>query len=151
MTDNSHKGVMVCVTGQRSCERLIMHGAERSKPGEDGEHLPIHVVHCAQTGHNFMNTPYEADAIEYLFTCAQVVGAELSILRADDVVDALVDYAVSNNVGVIVMGASPDTSSYRADISEKETESENTRKRHMGNIAMRLQRRLPDVEFDVIG
>lgn len=54
-----------------------------------------------------MNTTFEADAIEYLFTCALLVNAELTILRADSVMDALVDFAVEHNVSVIVLGASP--------------------------------------------
>ena len=122
------KGVMVCVTNQRSCERLIMHGAERSL--EDGL-KPLYIVHCVQTGQNFMNTPYEADAIEYLFTCAQVVDAELTILRADNVEDALAEFAQSNNVGVMVMGAPGENGMYG------------------GKFAIRMQERLPDVEIDV--
>ena len=97
----SSGGVMVCVTGQRSCERLINHGAKRKKDDQK-----LFIVHCVQTGHNFMNTTFEADAIEYLFTCALLVNAELTILRADSVMDALVDFAVEHNVSVIVLGAS---------------------------------------------
>ena len=82
----SSGGVMVCVTGQRSCERLINHGAKRKKDDQK-----LFIVHCVQTGHNFMNTTFEADAIEYLFTCALLVNAELTILRADSVMDALVE------------------------------------------------------------
>ena len=59
----SSGGVMVCVTGQRSCERLINHGAKRKKDDQK-----LFIVHCVQTGHNFMNTTFEADAIEYLNT-----------------------------------------------------------------------------------
>lgn len=90
---SSSGGVMVCVTGQRSCERLINHGAKRKKDDQK-----LFIVHCVQTGHNFMNTTFEADAIEYLFTCALLVNAELTILRADSVMDALVDFAVEHNV-----------------------------------------------------
>jgi K+-sensing histidine kinase KdpD len=86
-----------------------------------------------ETGHNFLGSPYEADAIEYLFTAAQVAGAELNLLRADDVDDALVDYAKENGVTLIVMGAASES------------------KRNTGDdITVRLQRRLPDVEFDVV-
>jgi len=45
----SSGGVMVCVTGQRSCERLINHGAKRKKDDQK-----LFIVHCVQTGHNFM-------------------------------------------------------------------------------------------------
>lgn len=118
-------GVMVCVTGQRSCERLIERGADRVNKEQK-----LFIVHCVQTGHNFMNSPYEADAIEYLFTAARLVGAELTILREDDVINALVKFANDNNVKLIILGASPDSG----------TES----------FVNRFAMRLPEVEFDVV-
>ncbi len=119
--------MMVCVTNQRSCEKLIARGMELIQDG-----VQMHVVHCVHTGRNFMGTPYEADAIEYLFTAAQLAGAELTLLRADDVDDALVEYAKEHNVRTIVMGASP-------------VQSKNT-----DNIIVRLQRRLPAVRFEIV-
>ncbi|HWR18985.1 MAG TPA: universal stress protein UspA [Clostridia bacterium] len=128
MNEKVNSCIMVCVTGQKSCDRLINRGIERSL-----NTIPIHVVHCVETGRNFLGSPYEADAIEYLFTAAQVAGAELNLLRADDVDDALVGYAKDNGVTLIVMGAASE------------------RKRNTGDdITMRLQRRLPDVEFDIV-
>ena len=73
---NGRKGVMVCVTGQRSCERLIVHGVKRSEPDENGVRPPLFIVHCVLNGQKFMNSIDEADAIDYLFTCAQYAGAE---------------------------------------------------------------------------
>ena len=77
-----------------------------------------------------MNTPYEADAIEYLFTAAQLAGAELSLVRADNVDDALVNYA--ENHGIQLIGAGAASGANREPIN------------------LRLQRRLPGVEFDVV-
>ena len=132
MEIKENTGIMVCVTGQRSCERLIMHGAQRSETcAAEEARPPLYVVHCVQTGQNIMNTPYEADAMEYLFTCAQVVGAELTVLRADSVEDALVDFAHENGIGVIIMGSPADGSP-------------------MGRLAARLGERLPEIEFDIL-
>ena len=103
--DNAaNKVIMVCVTGQRSCDQLIARGLERAGQGSS-----VHVVHCVETGRNFLNTPFESDAIEYLFTAAQIAGAELSLIRSE--------------------AGRP---------SGKEP------------LVMRLQRRLPEVEFDVV-
>lgn len=124
--EKQKKSIMVCVTNQKSCERLISHGKDRQ-----AENSELYIVHCVHTGQNFMNSVFESDAVEYLFTAAQIAGAQLSLLRADNVDDALVDFASQNNVDIIIMGASP-------------SGSEN-------NIVMRLQRRLPSVEFDVVG
>ena len=118
--------IMVCVTGPRTCDKLIARGMERSADAE------IHVVHCVETGRNFMNTPYEADAIEYLFTAAQLAGAELSLVRADNVDDALVNYAENHGIQLIILGAGAAGGANREPIN------------------LRLQRRLPGVEFDVV-
>ena len=124
-------GIMVCVTGQRSCERLILHGVKRSQPGEDGSKPPLYIVHCVPNGRRVMNSIDEADAIEYLFTCAQYAGAELTILRTDNVQQTLADFAHEHNVGVIILGAPGEQGE------------------HNGKFARSLQEYLPEIEFDV--
>lgn len=125
------KGIMVCVTGQRSCERLIMHGVKRSQPDENGVRPPLFIVHCVQSGQKIMNSRDEADAIDYLFTCAQYAGAELTVLRADSVEEALAGFAHEHDVGVIILGAPGEKGE------------------HNGKFARSLQEWLPDIEFDV--
>ena len=117
--------IMVCVTGQKSCDRLIQRAIayDRHSPST------IHVVHCVQTGRKFMNSIDESDAIEYLFTAAQVAGADMTMLREDKVEDAVVNYAKNNSINLIIMGASPDSGD---------------------SVVARLQHRLPDIEFDIV-
>lgn len=117
--------LMVCVTGQRSCERLIQRGVELR-----GEDQPFYIVHCVQTGHTFMNFVSDPDAIEFLFTCASLVDAELAILREDDVIAALVQFAEAHSVSTIVLGASPT--------------------RDGNSFSERLSSRLPNVEFVIV-
>ena len=119
------RDIMVCVTGQRACDRLISRGFARRDEGSK-----LHVVHCVQTGRHFLNSEDESDAIEYLFTAAQLAGGDLTMLRTDDVEDALVDYANENGVELIIMGAPHESGD---------------------TIVARLQRRLPEIEFDVVG
>ena len=123
----TNKGIeiMVCVTTQKSCDKLIAKGVERAA-GQGA-------LHCVQTGHNFMGTPFEGDAIEYLFTAAQLAGAELDLLRAKDVENALVEYAVSHGIHAMVLGAGSSGSQPK------------------DSLIARLQRRLPEVEFVVVG
>ncbi len=118
--------IMGCVRGPGTCDQLSARGWECRGEAE------IHVVHCVETGRNFMGTPFEGDAVEYLFTAAQLAGAELILLRADNVDDALVEYAEKNGIDMIIMGSSPVKLDHET-------------------IVTRLQRRLPNVEFDIIG
>ncbi|MDO4568024.1 MAG: universal stress protein [Clostridia bacterium] len=117
--------IMVCVTGQKSCERLIQRAIVRSRVAPS----TVHVVHCIQTGKRVMNSIDEPDAIEYLFTAAQVAGADMTVLREDRVEDALVGYAKNNGITLIILGASPESGE---------------------SFVSRLQHRLPDIEFDVV-
>lgn len=119
--------IMVCVTNQNSCDRLIARGVERGNNGE----AELHVVHCVHTSRNFMGTPFEGDAIEYLFTAAQLAGAELTLLRAPDVEDALVEYAQKHGISLMILGVSGPGGGE--------------------SIVTRLQKRLTDVEFDILG
>ena len=124
-------GIMVCVTGQRSCERLILHGLKRSTAEEGEERPPLYIVHCVPSGRRVMNSIDEADAIDYLFTCAQYAGAELTILRTDTVQQTLADFAHEHNVGVIILGAPGEQGE------------------HNGKFARSLQEFLPEIEFDI--
>ena len=123
---NTQRNIMVCVTRQKTCDRLISRG-EELRGGEESTHL--YVVHGVPKGHNFLGNPYEGEAMEYLFTAAQLVKAELALLRADDVETALYEFAQSHDIKVIVMGAAASSGE---------------------SIVTRLQRRLPDVAFDII-
>ena len=128
MNENK-KGIMVCVTGQRSCERLILHGVKRAE--ESGERRPLYIVHSVMNGQRFMNSKDEADAIDYLFTCAQYAGAELTILRSDSVEQSLADFAHEHDVGLVVLGAPGEKGE------------------HNGKFGRNLAELLPEIEFDV--
>lgn len=108
--------LMVCVTNQRSCERLIRRGYELRT-----EQQRFYVVHCVQTGRVFMNSSSDSTAIEFLFSYASLVDAELAILREDDVVEGLVNFAKAHNVTSIVLGASPkqDDNSFSARLASR--------------------------------
>ncbi len=128
--------VMVCVTRQKTSARLIQRGEAiaREKGG-----LPLHVVHFVRTGDNFLGNPHEGEALEYLFTAAQLSDAALSVLRADDVEAALCDYAKAHHAAIMVLGAPP-----------KQGESRQSLTVDGRTIVERLQARLPQVEMAVV-
>ena len=124
---NKGNKVMVCVTRQKTCERLIKVGRNISIKREGD----LKVVHVAKIGDNFLGNPDEGEAVEYLFQRSKTVGAEMTVLRADDTIGTIVEYAKKNNIDVIILGEGP---------SSKDDE----------NIIKQIERRLPGVEVRVV-
>jgi K+-sensing histidine kinase KdpD len=120
--------VLVCVTRQVSCERLIRRGADIAK--QTGQALNI--VHVAASGANLLGNPSESEALDFLFTSAKQHGADLSVLRSDNVLDTLQRIAREYRAASIVLGES------RQNIKEDES------------IIWRLRAALPDIQFHVI-
>jgi len=96
------KHIMVCVTQQKSCERLIRKGAEigREIGGE------VHVIHVVKEGWKYFSKLKESDALEYLFDRAKSYGAELTVVKAPDIENTLKDFALKHDIDIIVMGES---------------------------------------------
>ena len=101
---SSTKNILACVTQQITCERLILSATEY-KENFSGE---LYVIHVAKNEWNFLDNAKEGEALEYLFRISKSVGATLFVLKSDDIVESIVDFAKKNNIGCIVMGASPD-------------------------------------------
>ncbi|MGI6705987.1 MAG: universal stress protein [Clostridia bacterium] len=119
--------IMVCVTRQKTCERLIKIGVKISTENK-GE---LSVVHVAKQGENILGNPKEGEALEYLFRISKEAGADMTVLRAERIVDTLVDFARKNEITIVVMGESP--------YSKSDT-----------SIIRQLEVRLPDIEIKVI-
>ena len=67
--------VLVCVTGQRMCERLIQRGAEVAQEHQ----LPLLVLSVVGNGQNSLGDPAVADALDYLLN-GNYDGAILDIM-----------------------------------------------------------------------
>jgi len=120
--------VMVCVTRQKTCERLIKIGQKLVNGQKDGV---LKVVHVTKTGDNVLGNPDEGEALEYLFQVSKQAGAEMTVLRSDNVVNTLLDFAKKNQITEIVMGESPDPQSRTS-------------------IIYNMEQMLPGVKFNVI-
>lgn len=119
--------VMVCVTRQKTCERLIKIG-QKLVNGQEGT---LKVVHVTKTGVNVLGNPDEGEALEYLFQVSKQAGAEMTVLRSDNILNTLLDFAKKNNITEIVMGESPDPNS-------------------SNSIIHNMEYMLPGVKFNVI-
>ncbi len=99
------KNVMVCVTQQKTCDRLIQYG--NSILGDNkGELFIIHVAHYK---FNFLGHTKEGEALEYLYEKALEYDANLTVVRSNDVAETLASQVEKNNIIHIVVGESGET------------------------------------------
>lgn len=92
------KKTMVCVTVQKTCERLIKEGAAIS--GDEG----LSVVHVVRNGGSVLGGESDAEALDYLFSVSRTYGAEMDMLRSDEVIATIVDFAVKHKIEYLVVG-----------------------------------------------
>lgn len=122
------KKILVCVTQQKTCERLILKGYELIEKEADR----LTVLHVVKLGAHFLEYSSDAQALEYLFEVSKEVGAELTVKRSKHVLDDMVKYAKEEQVTHMILGASP---------SQKMQEK---------SFAVRLQGKLPEVNLIVM-
>ncbi len=121
------RNVLVCVTQQKTCERLIVSSDDYRKDPES----ELFVLHVAKNNWNFLDNDKEGEALEYLFKISKTAGANMTVIKSDTIADTIAEFAEKNNIGIIIMGASPDT-------------------RQESNFFDELQNILPDVEICII-
>ncbi len=93
--------VIVCVTGQKTCEKLIHAGADLAKKLRG--HLSV--VHVVKSGFAFLGANEEGEALEYLFEVSKSYGADMMVYRSDDVMATLIRIAVDSHATQLVLGA----------------------------------------------
>ncbi len=103
---DGNKKIMVCVTQQKSCERLIEKGMEHL----ENENDELHVIHVVKENWKYFGQLREADALEYLFEVSKTHGASLTVKKATDIVESLSVFAEKNSIDMIVMGESLEVS-----------------------------------------
>lgn len=128
MDKDKEKNIMVCVTQQKTCERLIMSGYAKK-----GKADKLHIINVVNEDENFLYNLNEADALEYLFGVSKRAGADLMVVRAEDVIKAMADFAKEEKVTHIVLGSSPQS-------GDEDTHP----------IAKKLKKHLKDVEYIIV-
>ena len=96
------KRILVCVTQQKSCERLIEYGV-KLKHSEDDD---LHVIHVVKENWRYFGQLEEKDALEYLFEVSKKNDAALTVIKAKDIEKALSNFAEKQGITDIVMGES---------------------------------------------
>ncbi|PID82780.1 MAG: universal stress protein UspA [Clostridiales bacterium] len=96
------KRIMVCVTQQKACEKLLVR-ANSLKGSETDE---VHIVHVIKDNWKYFGNLKESDALEFLFDISSKFGTDMHVFKAMDIVDKLSEFAKDNKIDVIVMGQS---------------------------------------------
>ncbi len=99
----NNNNIMVCVTRQKNCKRLIKFGKRMANDLEG----KLYVIHVVKTGTNFLGNPDESEALEFLYQTSNKAGADMAVLRADNVIETIVDFAKENKISHAVLGAPP--------------------------------------------
>ena len=120
--------VLVCVTGQKNCDRLIVAGSSIAQKGND---YPLTVLHVARIGGSLMGFVNEPEALEYLLRASIEHGADMMVRRADDVLNAIEAEARRLDADVIVAGRAANYSGW--------------------DMLDELKARLPGVRFEIRG
>ncbi|QSZ27238.1 universal stress protein [Aceticella autotrophica] len=93
--------IMVCITPQKSCRRLIERGAERAKE-TNGEFCAVYV----NKNNDIYNDLKEHKILIELFDMAQKMGGRVSILVGKKISDTLAEFARDNEITEIIVGKS---------------------------------------------
>ena len=119
--------IMICVTQQKSCERLIKRGIQ-----QHGINDELYVIHVVKDDWRYFSQMKESDALEYLFDVSKKYHADLIVLKSPDIEKTLSEFAKEKNVNIIVMGE-----------SEEKLSQQNMIKRLKHKIQM-------NVSFDIV-
>jgi len=104
MSEQLRNNIMVCVTMQLTCKRLI----EKGKQLQNDFGGKLFVVHIAKDGDNFLGNPSEGEAIDYLYNVSKDAGAQMAVLRSQNVTGTISSFAKENNIGMLVLGSPKD-------------------------------------------
>ena len=93
--------ILVLVTLQRACARLIRHGADMAL----SQHSPLHVLHVVVSGgHDAPEPMLDAQTLDYLYALCGEAGALMTVLTAEVPLTAMAEYASTQGVRQVVMG-----------------------------------------------
>lgn len=99
--------VLVCVTGQSSSAHLIHRSAEIAREHD----AKLLVLYVSGNGLNTMTNPGVVQALDDLYHLSSEVGAEMTMVHAQDARKAIHDFAREREVDRIVLGQSREGSS----------------------------------------
>ena len=96
------KNIMVCVTKQKTCQRLIDYGKNLASDEED----QLFVIHVLGDSDQILGSSEEGEALEFLYEKAKEAGASLTVEKSNDVLRTLTDIVKKNQITDVIVGQS---------------------------------------------
>jgi len=97
-----NKNVMVCVTQQKTCSKLIYKGNDLIDNDKDN----LYIVHIINKKDKVLYGDNDGDALEYLFDLAKKMNAELIVQRSNNTEKQIINLAKKLNATDMVLGKS---------------------------------------------
>ena len=91
--------VLVCVTVQKDCGRLIEKGRTHALELS----MPLRVLHVS-AGKNLLGNPDAAEAMNYLYSLAREADAEMNILYDGNPAQSIARYAAAHGARAVILG-----------------------------------------------
>ena len=93
--------ILVLVTLQRACARLIRRGADMALQ----QHCILHVLHVVENDPQAVKEwTIDAHALDYLYALAGEAGAQMTVLKAEVALTAVAEFARREGIRRIIMG-----------------------------------------------
>ena len=92
--------VMVCVTQQKTCDRLMKYGHDLTDKN-GGE---LFIIHVAPADNKLLDGSEDGEALDYLYDKAIEYGANLTVVRSDNIMRTLLDLVDKHSIKQVVMG-----------------------------------------------
>ena len=95
------KGILVCVTAQRECGRLIRAGAALAREKNE----PLLVFHVSTSRQ--MSAANRAETLNLLYALSREAGADMETVEADPPADAILARCGSGAFSTVILGKGP--------------------------------------------
>ena len=118
--------VLVCVTDQVNCGRLIRYGRKRA----DEIGCALRVLHVRTREKTLMGNPDISSALNDLYRLSREAEAEMEIVSSQDVEGMIAEYAEKYHAALVVLGETP--------------------KDRLPEMKVRLAPRIPDIPMEVV-
>lgn len=122
------KNIIAFVTQIRTCEKIIAKGFSKMEKRDN-----LFVANIVNPNENFLYNNSDGDAIEYLYSTSKKYNADLTVIKAEDTIEAMLDFIIRNNGTCVVLGASPHS-------DEPETHP----------IVKKLSKRLTNIKYIIV-